>query len=176
MSPILILLLTLLSLNPSSIERSIVRISYGASAVCTGFVVSATRGEALTAAHCLPQDGEDLIVDGELSYVVRQSDLFALVSVEKMKKPPLSIRKREAEVGEESFTFGYAWGQMLVFHRWVAGFLEGDVAFDGPLAPGMSGGPVVDLKGDVIGINQASNDRVGVACGVKEIQAFLEAK
>ena len=38
----------------------------------------------------------------------------------------------------------------------------------------MSGGPIIDMTGQVIGINQATSDIVGLACGAGEIREFLE--
>lgn len=159
------------------VERSIVKVETGdldgQHGICTGFVVSASKGEVLTALHCVPED-EPLYVDGVPSTVVKRSETLALIEGPKMTKPPLSVKKGEAKVGEEIWSFGYAWGQLTVFHRWVAHFKDSDLATDGPLAPGMSGGPMTDLKGEVIGINQAANDVVGIACGSNEIRAFLK--
>jgi S1-C subfamily serine protease len=162
------------------VMRSIVRLDSGnletTHPICTAFVVSASAGEALTAAHCVPDDGEDLYADGEATYVIRQDQTFALVKVEAEEKPPLAIRKDEVAVGEEVRTFGYAWGKINVFRRTVSSFLEGDLMLDAPLAPGMSGGPVVDTKGEVVGVNQASNSVIGQACGSSEIRHFLKMK
>lgn len=128
------------------VTRSIVRLDEGtleevAHSVCTGFIVA--RGQALTAAHCLPsEEGVELFVDGEPSRVLRKDAQFGLVSAD-LEKPPLAIRRGEALVGEEVRTFGFAWGYLHVFKRNVSAFREGDPLLDSPLAPGMSGGPVV---------------------------------
>lgn len=163
-----------------SVTRSIVKVEFGnleaEHAVCTGFVTSSSKGEALTAQHCLPDNGEILYVDGKESKLIRADDKFALIEVPKMTKPPLEISQEEALIGSEVFTFGYGWGYLDVFHRWVAAFRGHDLMMDGSLAHGMSGGPVVNLQGEVVALNQMGNDVVSLGCGVKEIRQFLHLK
>lgn len=160
------------------VRRSIVRLDLVTTderdhPVCTAFMVA--RAQAITAAHCLPKEGEEMFADGEPSRILRQDEEFGLVSAD-TEKPPLAIRRTEALVGEEVRTFGFAWGYLNVFKRNIASFKEGDLVIDSPLAPGMSGGPVVDAKGEVVGVNQAANNVVGVICGVSEIRHFLQGK
>lgn len=195
MKPLLPLLLTSLlfllptptSPSPQSrlpliaqVERSLVKLEHGdlsrQHGICTAFITSYSAGEALTAAHCVETDGEDLYADGRATEVLKQNKNFALIRVEAEGKPPLTIRKEEAVIGEEVRSFGYAWGKLNVFTRHISSFLDNDPIFDAPLAPGMSGGPVVDAKGEVVGVNQASNAVIGVASGVKEIRHFLKLK
>jgi len=68
-----------------------------------------------------------------------------------------------------------------VFTRSVAGFFQEDesgepldILLDGPIANGMSGGPVVDEKGKVVGINQVSDGTSGGICSAREIREFLK--
>lgn len=152
------------SLDPESGEKT----------YCTGFVVGTHR--ALTAAHCIVMP-DYFTVDGELSEVVKMDGSFALVTVSSASgsKPSLKIAKK-LKLQDEVLTFGYAWGDMFVFRRHVAKFHEGDWAMDGPLAPGMSGGPTVNLAGEVVGLNQAANAIIGIDCGAEELQAFLSQK
>lgn len=165
-----------------NVERSIVRVEFGdldhEHAVCTGFVTSSSKGEALTARHCLPENGEILYADGVESTLIRADDQFALIQIPKMEKPPLDISQEEALIGSEVFTFGYGWGYLEVFHRWVAAFRDKDrtLMMDSPLAHGMSGGPVVNLNGEVVAINQAGNEVISVGSGVKAIRKFLRSK
>lgn len=136
---------------------------------CTGFMVGLRR--ALTAAHCVQAD-QPLTVDGTDALVMYEDESFAIVSAP--DKPVLALAK-QFTVGEPVIAFGYAWGEMHVMQRHVAALHEGDLTTDGPLAPGMSGGPTVNSRGEVVGINQMSNPVVGVLCGVQEIREFLKA-
>ena len=144
---------------------------------CTGFVVSASKGEVLTAAHCVPHNTTDPVeVNSELSTVIRRSDSLALLQVVPTLRPPLDIRKNAVDIGEKIYAFGFAWDHLVVVQRNVAAFFGPDFGVDGPLAPGMSGGPMVDTQGKVVGVNQATNEVLGLACGPQEIRTFLEGK
>lgn len=181
---LLVLLLSLahlLHLSPLSmpqrVVRSIVVVQFvdeeEKASLCTGFVVNAAAGEVLTARHCVPASGE-VTVDGLDAVVLRTNDAFALLRMPPGIKPPLTIRPARLHIGEPVTAFGYGWGQMLALKRHVALLWpDGDFGLDGPLAHGMSGGPVVDEEGKVVGLNQQSNEVLGIACGPPELQAFL---
>lgn len=136
--------------------------------VCTGFVVAPKY--ALTAAHCIV-DPENFTVDGEAGILFTRDAQFALVNAAG-HKPALKLAK-SLRLQEPVISFGYAWGDLFVFNRRVAIFKDTDWAMDGPLAPGMSGGPTVNQAGEVVGINQQANAIIGIECGVEEIQGFL---
>ena len=191
MKRLLILLLTLPFLLGISVpkdlvestQKSIVKLEYRTGPnnedlyTCTGFVVSAVLGDVLTAAHCLPKDPNNILyINGEVAKTIRTSESLALVRITPFNMPALTVRREDPRLGEEAISFGYAWRQFTVFNRNVAALLGSDIGLDGPLAPGMSGGPIVDLSGKVIAINQATNEVVGLACGAEEIREFLENK
>lgn len=142
----------------------------GQPTYCTGFMVA--RQRALTVAHCV-KDDIPFTVDGKASFLVRKGDYFALVSAG--DKPFLKLAK-QVKLQEPIWTFGFAWGDMMVLRRHVAALKDGDFAIDSPLAPGMSGGPVVNQAGEVVGVNQATNDVVGIVCGVEELRTFLSTQ
>jgi len=137
--------------------------------ICTGFMVAPRR--AVTAAHCVPND-VGFTVDGEDALVLMRNPFFALISAG--DKPSLQFANK-LKIQEPVIAFGYAWGDMFVFGRQVATIKDGDFAMDGPLAPGMSGGPTVNQAGEVVGLNQAANNVIGIVCGAGEIQEFLSA-
>lgn len=164
----------------TKVLRSLVTVSYEASDdkthYCTGVVVDAPKGWALTAVHCV-ELGKDIYVDEALSSIIKVNENFALVSVPKMDKPPLALGKSVPVMGSSVISSGYAYSipGMTVLSRVIANRQGEDFGLDGPLIPGMSGGPVVDQEGKLIGINQASTEALGLACGIGEIRSFLKS-
>jgi S1-C subfamily serine protease len=142
--------------------------------VCTGFITNAAAGEVVTALHCITEDEESIYVDGEPSLVLRYDTSYALLKIHAMRKPPLEIGTKPPKLTDRVMSFGYANGYMQTLSRGVSRFWEhGWFAVDGPLVPGMSGGPIVDMDGRVVGMNQASDYAIGVASGVESLRAFL---
>ena len=150
---------------------SIVRVEFPLegreNGICTGFMVEPKH--AITAAHCAPEDA-GFTVDGEDSFVVKRDGQFVLVYAG--NKPTLKLA-RQVKLQETVTSFGFAWGDMFVFNGRVAAFKGSDFAIDRPLAPGMSGGPVVNQAGGVVGLNQGTNAVIGILCGFEEIRHFL---
>lgn len=157
------------------VEKSLVRLTHPTddeekSYICTAFMVRANA--ALTAQHCVTS--EELYTDGQPSHLLKVNGVMALVSVEP-GKPVLDIRKTPITVGDRVLTFGFGFGDLFVLDRMVAGMKDGDIALDGQIVPGMSGGPVVDYEGKVVGINQSlMGGALGIACGQEEIRDFLK--
>lgn len=160
----------------ASITSSLVRVEHiftdekgQHKSVCTGFLVRPRQ--AITSAHCVPE-ADTVLVDGRSSAVLKRNDQFVLV--EAPDKPVVRLGTG-VRLQERVVSYGYAWGEQEVFTlaRNVSTFKGEDVVVDGPLAHGMSGGPVVNQDGVVVGLNQMSNDIVGVACSVMEIRVFL---
>lgn len=136
---------------------------------CTGFVVA--KGQALTAAHCVETD-YPLFAGEKETTILKQNEQFALVSVSP-DVPALQFADK-LRVQDPVTAFGFAWAHMNIFSRHVSAFRGLDFSIDGPLAPGMSGGPTVDRQGRVVGINQMSNSVIGILCGAQEIRRFLD--
>lgn len=149
---------------------------------CSGFVVGIAY--VITAAHCKAPANTDIYVDGKPSRIIKQNDEFLLLSIEPNSKPLLQLRKSRLNIGEPVATFGYAFGGPLQTYRRNAsqycgcGYSDVDHLFlDGPTSPGMSGGPVIDSDGRVVGLNQAIMENLlGVACTADEIKDFLNGK
>ena len=88
---------------------------------------------------------------------------LALLSIEVTGLTPLKPASVSPRVGEMVFAFGHPWGQRNTVTRGIVSALvtaqnrRGDklpiVRSDATLAPGNSGGPLVNTAGEVVGIN-----------------------
>src|SRR5215216_2109285 len=100
----------------------------------------------------------------ESKLVARDPDVdLALLSIDATNLTPLKPAAVSPRVGEMVFAFGHPWGQRNSVTRGIVSALvtaqnrHGDklpiVRSDAPLAPGNSGGPLVNAYGEVVGIN-----------------------
>jgi serine protease Do len=88
---------------------------------------------------------------------------LALLSIDAADLTPLKPASVPPRVGEMVFAFGHPWGQRNTVTRGIVSALvsaqnrRGEklpiVRSDATLAPGNSGGPLVNARGEVIGIN-----------------------
>jgi serine protease Do len=170
------------------VEESIVTVSWSTlnsegkevGSRCTGFVVGIAY--AITAAHCTPDDdGTQIYVEGRVSRLLKKDDRFALLSIEPGSRPILTLRKDRLKMGDAVASLGFAMGgPLMTLQRHVAsycgcGFAANDhLIMDGLIIAGMSGGPVIDSDGKVVGLNQAGTPEVGIACPAEEIKEFLK--
>lgn len=100
----------------------------------------------------------------ESRLIARDPDVdLALLSIDVTGLTPLRAVSASPRVGEMVFAFGHPWGQRNTVTRGIVSALisaqnrRGDklpvVRSDAPLAPGNSGGPLVNASGEVVGIN-----------------------
>ena len=148
---------------------------------CTGFVVQAHL--VMTANHCV---ADVMSVDGIAVHPVKVdavNDLALLYS--STDKAPLHFRDSPVVRFEMVFSIGhaYGWKMLTVLDNrviMVDGTLETDGVPNGIIVSpgyigGMSGGPVVDSHGLVVGIVQRGSAQVGYGVSVAVIRAFLGA-
>ena len=137
---------------------------YGAGA---GIVWDA-NGLILTNNHVVGRRTPIVILQNDHEYesrlLARDPDVdLALLSIDATSLTPLKPASISPRVGEMVFAFGHPWGQRNTVTRGIVSALasaqnrRGDtlpiVRSDVPLAPGNSGGPLVNASGEVIGIN-----------------------
>jgi serine protease Do len=137
---------------------------YGAGA---GIVWDA-NGLILTNNHVVGRHNPVVVLQDDGEYesrlIARDPDVdLALLSINATGLTPLKPVPASPRVGEMVFAFGHPWGQRNTVTRGIVSALvhahnrRGDklpvVRSDTPLAPGNSGGPLVNAKGEVVGIN-----------------------
>ena len=169
----------------STLRRSVVEIRSptggGAGIIWGG------RGLVVTNAHCVRKGGSLTIdVNGESHSVksvafARDHDL-ALLRAPSVTGPVLELRDLDTlRPGELVFAYGHPLG---VSHALAMGALHGVIrdkrtgdpryiAADIRLAPGNSGGPLVDAEGKLVGVNSMIVGGLGVAIPASAVQGFV---
>ena len=131
-------------------------------------IVWDANGLILTNNHVVGRRTPIVILQNDGEYesrlLARDPDVdLVLLKIEATDLTPLKPVSVSPRVGEMVFAFGHPWGQRNTVTRGIVSALtfvqnrRGDklpiVRSDVPLAPGNSGGPLVNASGDVIGIN-----------------------
>jgi serine protease Do len=187
--PMLTLLLALLLVVPSAPNKSVIERTIARTAEidwhqddeheghCTGINVGIRW--VLTAEHCIPPKGVDVLVEHRLARVVKTDKRLdlALIATD-WDLPIMELRKNAPAPGEVVLAIGYAWDEPLfVLHRYVGRVVDEAIFTDGTFIPGMSGGPVVDLDGKLVGMIQKGYEGdIGGAISAKLIKEFLNGR
>jgi len=131
-------------------------------------IVWDANGLILTNNHVVGRRTPIVILQNDGEYesrlLARDPDVdLALLSIDATDLTPLLPVSVSPRVGEMVFAFGHPWGQRNTVTRGIVSALvsaqnrHGDtlpvIRSDAPLAPGNSGGPLVNAKGEVVGIN-----------------------
>lgn len=145
---------------------------------CTGIVLAPNR--VLTAAHCM---GEAMQADGQTAIVLKSDVFYDLAWLNVVTiRPVMPLAEGTVVRGEYVSAFGYAWGwdhlTMLVCRVVLVDFspnpkMAVGIFTQGGYIPGMSGGPVVNQDGELVGIVQQTNEGIGFGVGTVLIRAFL---
>ncbi len=137
---------------------------YGAGAG----IVWSEDGLILTNAHVVGSRAPMVRLQDDTEYearvLARDPDVdLALLTINTGNLRPLMPATDPVRVGEWVFAFGHPWGQRnTVSHGIVSALLfvqnrRGErfpiIRSDVPLAPGNSGGPLVNVRGEVVGVN-----------------------
>jgi serine protease Do len=169
----------------STLRRTVVEIRSPAGGGAG--IIWGGRGLVVTNAHCVRRDGSLTVeVNGETHSVrsvafARDHDL-ALIRAPSVTGPVLELRDLDTlRPGELVFAYGHPLG---VSHALAMGALHGVVrdkrtgdpryiAADIRLAPGNSGGPLVDAEGKLVGVNSMIVGGLGVAIPASVVHAFV---
>jgi S1-C subfamily serine protease len=153
---------------------------------CTGFVINAAWKDdtdlIATARHC---EGKELFADHRPAKVIYKhtKDDLMVVSVEDTGRPALAIAKGNPETGEEVASYGYGYALERPMFRtahvaddkakipdWEGGPF---VMIDAAYVEGQSGGPCVNLAGEVVSIVQAGTNKIGFGIGAEQLRDAL---
>jgi serine protease Do len=147
-------------------------------------------GLVLTSHHVVARGRSfKVTLDDDSSYEARvlsrdpETDL-ALLGIPANNYPSAILSEREPHPGELVFAFGHPWGQRAVLTGGVLSAVtlahtrRGEIPVlrtDAHLAPGNSGGPLLNAAGEVIGLNAMifGGDQ-GIAIPASVIREFLE--
>src|SRR6185295_4536004 len=131
-------------------------------------IVWDANGLILTNNHVVGRRTPIVVLQDDREYesklLARDPDVdLALLSIDATHLTPLKPASVSSRVGEMVFAFGHPWGQRNTVTRGIVSALvsaqnrRGEklpvIRSDAPLAPGNSGGPLVNARGEVIGIN-----------------------
>src|SRR5512134_2353942 len=131
-------------------------------------IVWDANGLILTNNHVVGRRNPIVVLQDDREYesrlIARDPDVdLALLSIDATGLTPLKPVSVSPRVGEMVFAFGHPWGQRNTVTRGIVSALvhaqdrRGEklpvIRSDTPLAPGNSGGPLVNAKGEVVGIN-----------------------
>lgn len=169
----------------SELRRSVVEIRTPAGGGAG--IIWGGAGLVVTNAHCLRKNASlALHVNGEthsaesVAYA-RDHDL-ALIHAPSVAGPLFELRDiNTLKPGELVFAYGHPLGishslAMGALHGIIRDKRSGDprfIAADIRLAPGNSGGPLVDAEGRLVGINSMIVGGLGVAIPASVVQAFV---
>ncbi len=155
-----------------------------------GAGVLAGDGLVLTSHHVVARGRSFKVkLDDDASYDARvlarepETDL-ALLEIPANGHPSADFSEREPRPGEMVFAFGHPWGQRAVLTGGVLSAMtsartrRGEISVlrtDARLAPGNSGGPLLNAAGEVIGLNAMifGGDQ-GIAIPASVIRKFLD--
>ena len=168
------------------LQQAVVEVRSGETASGTG-IIWGGAGLVVTNAHCIRRGASLQVIAGgkwreahALAYHPHHD--LALLAAPSVTGPLLELRDPESlRTGELVFAHGHPLGirdalAMGVLHavtRDKSGSARWIVA-DVRLAPGNSGGPLVDAEGRLVGINSMVINGLGVAVPASMVQRFVE--
>lgn len=170
-----------------SLRRSVVEVRTGGTG-CGSGVVWGDDGLVVTNAHCVPRRAPlEVGAAGRwhrarvIAYHPRHD--LALLSVPSVRGPVLEVREADSlRAGDLVFAHGHPLGVRDALAMGIMHAVAREGSGNGPrwiiadirLAPGNSGGPLVDAEGRLVGINSMVANGLGVAVPAALVRRFVE--
>jgi S1-C subfamily serine protease len=152
---------------------------------CSGFVVNKTEKYVMTAAHC-DGDGAGVVlldrVRGEVISKDTKKDLMIFyVKHLDPSKEELKLAAKNPVIGDEVMSAGFGYALERPFFRKAmvsddavmipeSGIGGPFIGVDAGFIGGQSGGPVVNINGEVVSIVQRASDKLGIGVGAEIIR------
>lgn len=165
----------------ASIARITVQTVMGEGA-CTAFAIA--QRMYLTADHCTPGQADwDFMMDGHKAFVVKADETTDLAIVmTDIDKPILSLREAPLVIDEDVKAMGYAYGFLqpitialktqILEYTLEESIYPGTIFTPGVIG-GMSGGPIFDHQGRIIGIVQRGSAMIAYGVSNKTLREFI---
>lgn len=154
---------------------------------CTAFPVGIVW---VSAGHCIPTIDTEVLVpsgdDFDRAVVVKvgnENPDLSLFTVGRSGVKPLQLAANPPEIGETLYIVGY--GEDSPFPFYFAGAFMGNHSVSGPQElgiinvpgiGGMSGCPVVNAAGEVVGVNVSSSNRFSGFIPLSDLKKFLRTR
>lgn len=168
-----------------TVEKSILWGNIDGEGGCTAFIINQEKHYLLTAAHCYPGKGTfwaDSVATRVVAYD-QKKDLMVLEAKDiDPTRPALRLAEKNPVRGEEVMSCGYGFALERPFFRQAhvqddqLNIPEGGVggpfiSTDSPFVGGQSGGPVINIKGEVVAIVQRGDSgSTGLGTGAELIR------
>lgn len=154
---------------------------------CTGFVINKKESYVMTAAHCAPDDIQDILwvdhVRGTIIALDTKKDLM-VVKVPDMDPSHqiLSLAEHNPDIRQDVMSVGYGYGLERPFFKTAhvadtavmlpnLGSNGPFIGVDAAFTPGQSGGPILDASGNVVAIVQRGDSgTLGIGVGAETIK------
>lgn len=147
--------------NILQIDPTTTKVSSTASGVIIG-----DGSKVLTCAHCLNTKNlngiydniEESFIPGKISYLNQTIDIGILDMPNTIGVPAILKDSNQLEIGNEIFTIGFPYSfpcEKTLTCGNIAAFEKGLIKLDSSVNNGNSGGPLFNVKGEVVGIVNA---------------------
>lgn len=167
-------------------QSAVVFIQVGDEGSCSGFVINKTEHLVMTAAHCYADHVWVDFVRGDVVALDQKKDLMVLrVKDIDPSRNALTLAAKDPVIRQDVMSVGYGYGLERPFFKTahvsdtavqipVESIGGPFIGVDASFTPGQSGGPVLNIAGEVVAIVQRGDGgTLGLGVGAEIIRARL---